>query len=358
MTDNVFMISDASFSHKTNCAGIGAIDLSTGKKYSEVLYDIQTSHVAEYRALLLSVRIALKNKYNNVVFVYDNQSLQLDSLKEWLRGKIDTYQFLWLKRVYLEHADKLANKARILYEKLIVQEILKEKITDGVLIERFKGYAQTKIMRAFLTLANHDEQVILKTYIKNQQYTPVLVDSKSLNFYSDIYNLLRLDKNRARFFKFIDKNYAGIIDMQVFATPKTDEYYLVLIKKMLKKLLKRTVATQISTLPLSDKIYETRIQNLQAQSYKERMKFCLSKVGGSDKDLLNAYFSAKKTTAIPNTKGSIEFLLFIHYILPDKQKKSFFGFIKNRLKKNNSQLYKLWHKRDNAFYLAVARKIL
>ena len=56
------------------------------------------------------------------------------------------------------------------------------------------------------------------------------------------------------------------------------------------------------------------------------MKFCLRKVSGSDKDLLNTYFYAKKTTAIPNTKRGIELLLFIHYILPDKQKKSFFGF--------------------------------
>jgi len=33
MTDNIFMISDASYSSHTKCTGLGVMDLHTGKKY-------------------------------------------------------------------------------------------------------------------------------------------------------------------------------------------------------------------------------------------------------------------------------------------------------------------------------------
>jgi len=61
------------------------------------------------------------------VFVYDNKSLNLDTLKLWLVGKIDSYQFLWFKRNFVYDADKLAKKARVLHEKLIVKDIFQKK---------------------------------------------------------------------------------------------------------------------------------------------------------------------------------------------------------------------------------------
>ncbi len=283
MTDNIFMISDASFSHKNNCAGIGVIDLSTGKKYSQVVHDIQTSNMAEYRALLLSVRIAIKNQYNNVVFVYDNQYLQLDTLKEWLRGKIQTYQFLWLKRVYVASADKLANKARRLYEKLISEEIFNGQMSDHALFKSFKGYSQAQVIRAFLTIADLNEGIILKNHLQNNRYPPTLVESKSLKFYSDIYHLLKRKKDQEKFLKYIDNNYAGTIDIEAFMTQKSKKYYLILIKKLLKKLSSRTAGVQITNV-LSFKNTETKkIQTIKTLSYKKRVEFFLNMVSSTDK---------------------------------------------------------------------------
>jgi len=59
--------------------------------------------------------------------------LELDTLKEWLRGKIQIYQFLWLKHVYVAPADRLANKARRIYEKLIPEDISNRQISDHAL---------------------------------------------------------------------------------------------------------------------------------------------------------------------------------------------------------------------------------
>jgi len=65
MSINKFLISDASYSYNHKCAGLGVLDLYSGKKYRDSLVDIQSSETAEYRALLLSVRIALKNNYED-----------------------------------------------------------------------------------------------------------------------------------------------------------------------------------------------------------------------------------------------------------------------------------------------------
>ena len=58
MHDNIFMISDASYSEATKCAGLGVIDLHSNKKYSQSLREIKDSYSAEYNAVLLSVSIA------------------------------------------------------------------------------------------------------------------------------------------------------------------------------------------------------------------------------------------------------------------------------------------------------------
>ena len=65
MTNNIFMISDASYSDSTKCAGLGVIDLHTGKKYSSYICGIRNSTTAEYRALFLSVQVAINHPIKN-----------------------------------------------------------------------------------------------------------------------------------------------------------------------------------------------------------------------------------------------------------------------------------------------------
>jgi len=116
------MISDASYSKTIKCAGLGVIDLYSNKKNSQSLQEVENSYSTEYRAVLFSVSIALKNNYKNVVFAYDNKSLDLESLKIWLKGKIDVFQFLWLRRSYVKDADKIARKARKVQEQLHINK--------------------------------------------------------------------------------------------------------------------------------------------------------------------------------------------------------------------------------------------
>lgn len=236
MDSNRFLISDASYSYKTKCAGLGVVDLSSGKKYSSSISNIATSSIAEYRALLLSVQIALKKKYENVVFVYDNKELDLDPLKLWLIGKIETYQFLWLKREYVQEADKLANKARLLQEKLFIKPASNTYISDTKLVAAFRKYSRQKILRAFMSIATKNEYLILKTLYENGKHPPVLVEESSLDFYSDIYNLLKKQSNKKSFVKYIDKNYPGTLDRHKFCNAKPESYYKQVVKKIINKL--------------------------------------------------------------------------------------------------------------------------
>jgi len=181
MTNNIFIISDASYSSCTKCAGLGVIDLHTNKEYSYTLREAASSHYAEYRALLLSVAIALRNNYNNVVFVYDNKTLNLESLKVWLPGKIDSFQFLWLKRNYVKNADKIARVAREIQEQFDINKpkllasvnMIKQKghtLNDQQLIEAIRCYKPEKIAKFCLTIASDEEKELVYNYFNKKKF--------------------------------------------------------------------------------------------------------------------------------------------------------------------------------------------
>lgn len=359
MTDNIFMISDASFSNRTKCAGLGVIDLHTGKKYSHSISNIKDSYLAEYRALLFSVRVAIDNGYDNVVFVYDNKDLNLDTLKLWLVDKIVSYQFLWLKREFVNDADKLARKARSLQEKLIIKKIVRKRLDDTDLVQVFRSYSQSKIIRAFVSITNDAEYDILKSYRNNQLYPPVLVEESSLDFFSDIYNLLKAKKNRQRFYKFINRSCSKNIDVIQFKTPKSQTHYISVIKKIINKLSNMDDKTKKRLTDILPPVNEkqklkSKIKKLKQKSYKEIGVFCVGIAKGDDKKFLKDYFSAKKTENYPINQESVELFLVVHYILAKKCKSSFFNFIKNRLK-SDKKLSKLFYVRDEEFYLNYLR---
>jgi len=158
-----------------------------------------------------------------VVFVYDCKNLNLESLKLWLDDKIKSYQFLWLKREYVKEADKLARKARVLQQKLPVLKGIKLTEDGKNLLKMFKEHSRQKILIAFRSIANKNERIVLSTLIKNEKYSPILIDESSLDFYSDVYHLIKKDKSKKTFFKYINKNFAGNINHARFFTQKPQD---------------------------------------------------------------------------------------------------------------------------------------
>ncbi len=363
MTDNIFIISDASYSSRTKCAGLGVIDLHTGKKYSHSISNIQSSHVAEYRALLFSVRIAIENGYDNVVFVYDNRALNLDTLKLWLVDKIDSYQFLWLKRVFVDDADKLARKARSLHEKLNIKDPVQKRLDDTELLQVFTSYSQSKIIRAFMSIASDTEYEILKSYRNNELYPPVLVEESSLDFFSDVYNLLKVKKNRQRFYKFINRSCSKNINVIQFQTPKSQEHYISVIKNIIDKLgnmddtTKKRIVNNLLPPTNEHQKLKAKIKKLKQKPCKEIRAFCVSIAKDKDKQFLKNYFSAKKAEKYAMDQESVELFLVVYYLLSQKCKSSFFNFIKNRLKADK-KLSKLFYVREKEFYLNYLRNFI
>jgi len=68
-----------------------------------------------------------------------------------------------------------------------------------------------KILRAFLTLANKEERQILQSIIQNKRYPLVLVEQESLDFL--VIYIIAYSKRKKSLYKYIDKNYAGTINI-------------------------------------------------------------------------------------------------------------------------------------------------
>ena len=75
--DIVFLQSDASYSEKNKFTSISVYDTYQNKFYSNDIFKIKNSTQAEFYALIFSIKVANKNKYKNVIFVYDCNSLDI-----------------------------------------------------------------------------------------------------------------------------------------------------------------------------------------------------------------------------------------------------------------------------------------
>ena len=98
--------------------------------------------------------------------------------------------------------------------------------------------------------------------------------------------------NKKRFYKFIDKNYSDNIDVIKFQTPKSNEYYISVIKKIICKLSYLDDAMQKRIRGIDPSVFKKDIikkfvKNLQKKSFKEIRTFCISMAKGKDKKLLN-----------------------------------------------------------------------
>lgn len=248
MKDNVFMISDASFSSKTKVAGIGVVDLYTQEKYSMSVENMLDPYSSELRALIYSIEIAIKNGYKHVVFVYDNKSLKLDGLIEYVKDKFISSQFLWLKRNYVSKADKLASKSRKIQESLLKNSNVKvlkpkakikpKKITMPDLLKHFKK-KDNKSKLLLCMLGSSDEQKkILEHFIKGTKKKNIpkelFLTSKKYSFYKFIYYVLSKD-DKNRFLNFIKNISVGKLDTQSFSTSKKENFYVSIFGNIVKR---------------------------------------------------------------------------------------------------------------------------
>lgn len=200
MEDNIFILSDASYSSKTKIAGFGVVDTFAKKDYKLRIDNIKSAYDAEFYALALGIKVGIKNGYSNVVFVYDCKSLEIEPLKEYALKKTQTAQFLWLKRNYLKQSDSLAKSAKKLVERFSIKEASKEelieikknaKIKDK--INLFISYSTKSKIEAIKKIANKREKEVLNGFITSSSInieTKNKLGSKKATFMKFVYYVL------------------------------------------------------------------------------------------------------------------------------------------------------------------------
>lgn len=171
----------------------------------------------------------------NTVFMisdasYSNQTqLDLEELQKYVDKKFASAQFLWLKRVYVDEADKLARKARILYEKfpqklksLLLNEtpdaISKaEKLTGTKLINFFKSFGAKKILDACAYFGTQREREVLNGYINNTNIEIydkngiIGLGAKKRTYIKFVYHMLPKDEQKKflKYLKYLDPRIQG-----------------------------------------------------------------------------------------------------------------------------------------------------
>ena len=236
MTPNKFLISDASFDMRTDSAGIGVIDLHTKRKYMQKLENCPDSQYAEYRALILSAQIALQNKYDNVVFVYDNMTLNVKMLDKHLIDRIKHYQFLWLKREYLHEADKLARKAHELQQTIYVEQIYD-------LVQAYKSYGDNSKLKTMMLIATSEQRKVLKAFIDKERHAGFQLDEKNIHFFRTAYGLIQNNKLKKKFLNFLNRHfYINIFDREIFKK-QSKKHYAAFIQSIFDTYKQKTLKT-------------------------------------------------------------------------------------------------------------------
>lgn len=212
MEDNIFLLSDASYSHLTKIAGLGVVDTFSQKKYQLSVNNLDDVLKAEFYALSLSVKIAIKNGYSNVVFVYDCKELNIDTLEEYAKKRITNVQFLWLKRNYLKDADLLARNARKLVERFKIKKASKKELNEmkenALMKEKkdfFISFSTKKKISAIMNIANNREKSILNGFLSSSSissYSNSPLGSKKATLMKFTYSILE-GEDKINFFYYL-----------------------------------------------------------------------------------------------------------------------------------------------------------
>lgn len=246
MEDNIFLLSDASYSDKSKVAGLGVVDTFTQQTYKLKVQNIKNAYDAEFNALALSIKVAISRGYSNVVFVYDCKSLEIDSLKEYAQQKIQTVQFLWLKRNYLKQSDSLAKSARKLVEKFNIKKASKEQLIQiskkasiKNRINKFISY-KTKIkIEAIKRIANKREQEILNGFLTSSSInlnTDIKLGSKKATFMKFVYYVLAKEDKTSflNYLTYVHPNLSKKAFRKAIKIETVDNYLMRILKELEK----------------------------------------------------------------------------------------------------------------------------
>ena len=190
LSSNIFLCSDASFDIQTSRAGLAVLDLSTRQNYVQNIM-VKSSHEAEFFALLLSVKTAIKLGYDNVVFLYDNLTLDIAPLDNYLQSakhSLRKWQFLWVKRGLIQETDAISKLAKKNAAQ-IPPPFLRGELTNKELYLSFMKYDTQAKMKILCTLANHQQKRVLDSFMKGHKDGSHLQHSKAdMKFYKKIYH--------------------------------------------------------------------------------------------------------------------------------------------------------------------------
>jgi hypothetical protein len=235
--DIIFLQSDASFSQKNKFANLTVYDTYENRFFNSHLFDIKNSTIAEYYALIFSIKIAKKNRYKNVIFVYDCNSIDIDSLQNFCKTKcsFNTFQFLWLPRIYLLKTDEIArNNLRQLTKKYDFN------LTDEELIKIYKTFDTRKIFLSILNFLNDDfsnEKKAIQIYLDNTYQLSNLqkIQIKNQDLFRFIYHMLNTDEKQ-KFYVFYTKIMPTIKDSKTFLHQPKKVFLGEILREVLSKL--------------------------------------------------------------------------------------------------------------------------
>ncbi len=237
--DVVFLQSDASTCNKNKLTSIAVLDTYDYKSYSKNITNIN-SFQAEFMALLFSIKIAIKNKYKNVVFVYDCQSLDTTSLKEFCKKshKFFSFQFLWLPRDFLKNVDEIA-RANL---KQLIKKVDFD-LNDNQLFKYYRTFDSRKIFLSVLTYLDDsfiNEKRVIKLYLENDYSLKNLEEVKIKNhdIFRFIYHSLN-EYEKLKFYEFFIKINPGIKNDIAFKQIPKKSFIIGILKEILNYLKQR-----------------------------------------------------------------------------------------------------------------------
>lgn len=128
-------ITDASFNKKDKTALIGIKNITDKKTYQKSII-ANNPKEAEKEGIYEVIKIASKEKVNNLIIFCDNKFAIQEVKKDFFSNEINKtkfwyIQFVWLKREYLEEADFLSKNINIELEKEVKENknrAIREKI--------------------------------------------------------------------------------------------------------------------------------------------------------------------------------------------------------------------------------------
>ncbi|UTJ07116.1 hypothetical protein [Arcobacter roscoffensis] len=203
MKTNTFFISDASYCSLTKIAVIASLCPIRNIQKTLTLKNIDSVNKAETLAVLLSIKLAIKYKIKNAVFIYDNNSVDRLLIENIFQSSFDCIQLLWVKRDLIKSVDKLA---RDTFRELVFPVERTEKSLKNSIVNIFKQYDDNLKIKAAMKIANKKEYKVLETFLNNRYRLESLheVKLKNTGLMKFVYQTLS-DEKKKKFYSYLEK---------------------------------------------------------------------------------------------------------------------------------------------------------